>query len=570
MALGAQRRGWMSGQELHLRSRRTPRRTNRRTDGVSDVSTAVEAMSADELRTFVLDALRRLEDEPRAQLEDVLLQRAARGTTGWRPSVPSQTIVGEIERFVEATRHVGHADPTDVDKYLRQGVKASLAGDQPAARSILGALLASIAEAGVDLGQHEIVDEVLTVNMRDCAARYIVAVYCTTLPDDRADAVFKAMGTVDGLAYLSEPIAAMEGVAVDPLPQLTQFLPRWIERLERESIPAGEWETDRDRWLREAVARSEGLAGLDRLAHSSRQPEAVRAWCDAVVDEGDWSRALHAYEEAAELVTSAGWLGEFLDGVALAAQRLGRADTSKRFESAWRGAPSLGRLLRWLGADKASAATLKKRARSALKQCPTKSARLRGILHLIAGEVEPAAKLLGAAPGLGWSSEDHPGHLLFPAFVWLLNGAPNGSLRGGLPLAIDRPPATDFHNFEVVDRYDDAGSGQPEKPRLSTPSLVQVMQQAAISKGLTQEDRVVMRAALRTAATARVDGVLIEKRRRHYQHAAMLVGCCVDLADGRRATIGSGSGWVAALRQRTSRFPAFQEALRQALAQVKT
>lgn len=31
-----------------------------------------------------------------------------------------------------------------------------------------------------------------------------------------------------------------------------------------------------------------------------------------------------------------------------------------------------------------------------------------------------AAKLLAAAPGLGWSAGYHPGHLLFPLFVSLL------------------------------------------------------------------------------------------------------------------------------------------------------
>jgi hypothetical protein len=548
-----------------LRRRQSPS-PSRRADGESEVSSAVEAMSAEELRAFVLDALGRLEDAPRARLEDALLRRAARGTKGWRPRVPSQTVVGEIERFVEDARHVGEADPSDVDEYLRQGVKASLAGDHTAARSILGALLPSIAEAEIDLGQDEIVDEVLTVSLRDCAARYVVAVYCTTLPNGRADAVFEAMNAV-GLAYLRDPIASMEGVAGDPLPELTQFLPQWLERLEREPMAGGEWETDRDRWLREAVARSEGFAGLQRLAHSSRRPAAARAWCDAVVQEGDWSRALHAYEKAAKLVTSASWLGEFLDGAALAAQQLGRADTPKRFESAWQSAPSLVRLLRWLGADTPSSATLKKRALSALRQCPTKSARLIGILHLMAGEIEPAAKQLATAPGLGWSSEDHPGHLLFPAFVWLLDGAPNGSLCGRLALLIDRPPTSDFYSFEVDDREADAGPDQPAKPRLSTSSLVQVMQHAVVRKGLTQKDRVVIRSALRSAATARVDGVLREKRRRHYAHAAMLVGCCVEVDDAPKIMISSG--WVAELRQRTSRFPAFQEALRQALAQVK-
>ena len=214
---------------------RAPRRPSNRLDGVSDVSTALEAMSADELRSFVLHALGRLEDEPRARLEDTLLQRAALGTTGWRPSVPSKTVIGEIERFVEAARRVGRADPSNMDEYLHAGVKASLAGNQPAACSILGSLLVPIAEAEIDLGQHEIVDEVLTVDIHDCTRRYVAAVYCTSSLENRADAVFEAMCMVQGIAYLSEPIAAMEAVAINELPDLAQFLPRWIERLERES-----------------------------------------------------------------------------------------------------------------------------------------------------------------------------------------------------------------------------------------------------------------------------------------------------------------------------------------------
>jgi hypothetical protein len=525
-------------------------------------------MSADELRSFVLHALGRLEDGPRARLEDTLLQRAALGTTGWRPSVPSTTVIGEIERFVEAARRVGHADPSDVDEYLRAGVKASLAGDQPAARSILGSLRVPIAEAEIDLGQHEIVDEVLTVGTHDCTRRYVAAVYCTSSLEKRADAVFEAMSVVQGIACLSEPIAAMEEVAIDELPNLAQFLPRWIERLERESVPRSDWETDRDRWLREAVARSEGLAGLERLARSSRRPEAARAWCDAVIERGDWSRALSTYEEAAKLVKSAHWLGEFLDGAAIAAEQLGQADFSKRLEAAWRGAPSLERLLRWLGSDEPNAATLMKRTTSALKPCPTKSARLEGVLYLLTGEVESAARLLGTAPGLGWSSEDHPGHVLFPAFAWVLGGAPNGSLRGEFARAIDRPPATNFHAVDSSGR--DEETDEPDQtgtPSLSTPSLLRIMQQASLRERLTQPDRVAMQAALRAAAIARVEGVLREKRRRHYEHAAMLVGCCVEVDDARELAIGSG--WIAALRRRTSRFPAFQAALRRALAIAK-
>jgi len=50
-----------------------------------DLDDAVDAMSAEDLRAFVRDALERLDDEPRADLTDRLVTRAARGTSGWRP-----------------------------------------------------------------------------------------------------------------------------------------------------------------------------------------------------------------------------------------------------------------------------------------------------------------------------------------------------------------------------------------------------------------------------------------------------------------------------------------------------
>ena len=46
-----------------------------------DLDSALEALTADELRAFVRDALERLDDEPRGQLVDSLVARAAKGTS---------------------------------------------------------------------------------------------------------------------------------------------------------------------------------------------------------------------------------------------------------------------------------------------------------------------------------------------------------------------------------------------------------------------------------------------------------------------------------------------------------
>jgi hypothetical protein len=71
---------------------------------------------------------------------------------------------------------------------------------------------------------------------------------------------------------------------------------------------------------------------------------------------------LSANEESADIVADKKYSqGEFLDGAALAAQELGRKDLPKYLETAWRKAPGMLRLRRWLGSSK-NKGVLKKRA----------------------------------------------------------------------------------------------------------------------------------------------------------------------------------------------------------------
>jgi len=106
-----------------MRYRRRPRRSlGPFTE--SDLDGALDSMTAEELRSFVRDALEHLDDGPRRELEDALLLRAARGSSGWTPSAPSQRIVAEVGRFAEAACRIGYADPREVDDCLRRGAKA--------------------------------------------------------------------------------------------------------------------------------------------------------------------------------------------------------------------------------------------------------------------------------------------------------------------------------------------------------------------------------------------------------------------------------------------------------------
>jgi hypothetical protein len=512
-------------------------------------------MTAPELRAFVHAVLDELEDEQRAGVIDSLMARAARGDAGWKPNRPSPRIVDNARSFADAARRVGYADPDDVSEHLRQGTKAFLAGDHASARAVFQALLPPIAVAEIDLGQHELVEEVLGIDAHACVAQYVTSVYTTTPLAKRAEAVQNAIEQVEGVCTLLNPIKEMEDVSAGALPDLSAFLPLWAKRLGRRRPSKDDWETNHERWFREAVFRLDGVDGLERIARKTKRPQSCLAWCEALADRGDWAGALRAYDASAALVGQSHWRDELLDGAALSAQQLGRSDVSKRLEAAWRAAPTLTRLLRWLEADGRAATVLRAKAKKVLARCPRTAGRQLGLLRVLMGDLRAAADLLSKAPGLGWSSEDHPGHVLFPLFAVLLaNGTPrkvSDTLLADLESTCRDP--LDALSADDIER----------RPKLASPSIVALIEAGLSSLSMGEADRDAMLAAMRVAAEKRVEGILGHSRRRHYGHAAMLAASCLALASANRRE--DVSTWLADLRQTYKRRHAFREELRRAL-----
>lgn len=512
-------------------------------------------MTAPELRSFVRTICDGLDDDQRNTITDSLVARATQGHAGRKPSRPSARVVDEVCVFADAARRVAHADPDEVSDYLRQGTRAFLAGDHASARAVFEALLLPIAQGDINLGQHEMVEEVLNVDLHVTVAQYVTSVYTTTPLGGRANAVYTAITHVEGVTSQANPIADMEGVSAGALPDLGQFLPQWVKRLERVRPAKDDWDATPERWLREAVFRLEGVEGLERIARKTKRPQACLAWCEALAERGDWPAALRAYDDAARLVGKSPWRGELLDGSALSAQQLGRSDVALRLEAAWVGAPSLLRLVRWLAASGPPSLTLVTKAGRALKRRPKTDGRQLGFLRVLSGDLSGAAKLLADAPGLGWSSADHPGHLLFTAFAILL--AQGGSQKIG-PTLLANLESTCSDPLEMLGR-----NGTEMKPALATPSVGALIEGLHSTLAIDSPDRDAMLDAMRVAAEKRVEGILGQSRRRHYGHAAVLVACCLALAseDKQKAT----SDWIARLRAAHSRRHAFKGELEAAL-----
>lgn len=517
----------------------------------SDLDAALATMPAEALREVVHQVLLELDDRAHARVVASLIARAARTGAGWAPAPVTDEQVAEVLAFVKAAERVGQADPSEVDEYLRRGSAAFLRKDYASAHRIFGALLPPIGEGNIDLGQHELVDEVLGADVAECATQYVVSAYMLAPVAERAEAVRNAIDRVHGVAHFWEPLRELERVAVEPLPDLASFLPRWRTLIASNLATkrTSDWGTEEDRWLREVVQRLEGAEGLAKVARTTKRAEDFRAWCKSLVEAKDWPAALKAFGEAADLVTDKDYArGEFLDGAALAAQSLERKDLASHFERAWRASPSMSRLRRWLGSASTKAA-LGKRVGEALEACPRQAARQRALLHLLSHDFAAAAQLLASAPGLGWSNGEHPGHLLFPLFAQLL-GASRTPARRDLDPMLHR--AADLDELEAM-------TADPEEPRLTTPEVDALLGLAGVAAISDATSRRAVLAAMKKAAESRVAGVTEQKRRRHYGHAAELVATCVacDKTDETRR-------WAAALQAEYKRFPALRDELERA------
>jgi tetratricopeptide (TPR) repeat protein len=493
-------------------------------------------MNADELRSLISEMLPWFDEALQARFANALVDRAARNASGWVPKGPTDAVVREIEAFAEAAKRVGHADRSDVDAYLRDGTNAFLGKNYAAAFQVFRSLLIPIGNVDIDLGQHEMLDEVLGVDTAVCAAQYVVSMYMTSTPKNRGKAVLSAIDEMRGIGHFWEPLRELERVAIEPLPDLDDFLVQWTalveERVQKDR--KNDWDSDEDRWLREVVQRTQGPEGLAEVARASKRADDLRAWCRALVEAGDWKGALAAYDEAAELVSDKEYArGDFLDGAALAAQELKRKDLPARLERAWREAPSMVRLRRWLGSSNTRKVLLG-RVSEALAAVPKHTHRQRALLHVLGGNFTEAAKLLASAKGLGWSSGDHPGHLLFPPFI---------SLLGGIELPDE--PARDYDELSLLSDRDE--------PRLATPEVADLIRFGGIQAPTEPATRAAVIRSMRTAAEKRIAGVTENKRRRHYGHAASLALACAQVDDSTM-----GTKWLEDISDEYRRYPALQ------------
>ncbi len=429
----------------------------------------LNALSADRLRTILLDHASRLPAIERVGLLTLFDQPSGSGTTSatGRSDEPGDaTLLADVEAFIadiatgvyvdgwgydpDYRDHRAFGDETwtySLDRLVERAGQAMLAGDAATAREAYRQLFAAM-EDEYDEGGFPgagTPEELVDTDLGEAKHRYLRAVWDSEPVATRAAALLAA---VEDTAYLggSPSLAALEATRREPLADLDPVLPDLIARLA--AVPAGfGYGTQARRLLAEATERRGGVDGLADLARSpgDHQADAYRDLIDALVRGGRLDQALQATAEALDRLDVE---GRVVASIAerralLGAAREDDAVVLTARQAAWRADPTLGALLHLV--DTATAlgcrdATLAEEAGHAAAGLLAGRPGLAAGLLLLAGRTDDAVRLATPTDEGPWDRGHGPSAVVV---AFLLVGASD---------AIDHDSWRDSLLLELLDR----------------------------------------------------------------------------------------------------------------------
>ncbi len=267
-----------------------------------DANSALGALGDEDLRNIILDIIPWLDLKLRTRLFDNIVECAARKSAGWTPAaLDTNAELAKLDSYLEEVTNAGYADPEIVDDFLRKGKSAFFHREYDTSAQIFRKLLIPIVETEFDMEYHETPDEVLGVDLADCANQFMVAVYVTSSLEKRVLAVYEVIQDVGSIGFFREPLSQIEKTATEELPQFDEFVSSWRAFLDEQFAVKRDNHFYRytDNWRREAALRLDGPDGLAKIARSSNRVDDFREWCRSLINAGEWHAALSAFEEAA-------------------------------------------------------------------------------------------------------------------------------------------------------------------------------------------------------------------------------------------------------------------------------
>ncbi|MEW5900734.1 MAG: hypothetical protein AB1715_04645 [Acidobacteriota bacterium] len=417
-------------------------------------------------------------------------------------------------------------------------------GNYPLARRAFESLLA-IYEEGVEEGKFSGYDhdEMIETDADEAKLKYFRCVYLTEPPAQRPKAIWNAISKYSFYAR-DLNIHGLINVDLEELPQLEDFGQRWLEFLRKQrvdSLSAG--------LLKEAVRLFQGVTGLERLATEDglKYPSAFIDWLEALKKEHKYEDMIRAALLGLERLPARLQIrSRIADSLREAAVHLKRKDLIDRaLREALRAAPCLERLLDALdnsgNREKQKAILDETLALIETLQKKKGGSRtwegdrlpdfwesdVRGDLglqcHLLKGDYESAAVLLGKSKPLGWSSGEDPGALGVPFFLlakWNQGKKLTANLSSLWNGATDPALTISWENDEWNGDEDRAGNRAPAKPGSRFRKYLEGVLKEMPLQAAAKEEYFVLAEKI---ALKRIEAIVGNKRRKSYWKAAELL-----------------------------------------------
>lgn len=408
-----------------------------------------------------------------------------------------------------------------------------------------------------------------TTDVLEALARHLRLVYETTPAATRASALGAAWSA---LPWSPEPlsVAHIAGTRPDPLPEVADFLPAWIDHL----VDGADGPPVRERVRLLAEAAHLHL-GLDTLADLARRPGPhqggiSRIRVDALTAAGRPADAAEAAREAVALPDlEPGLLAELHDRLADTCIVMGDLPGAIRArQDAWHTKRSRDRLIAMV--DDARAAQLLEdvlevetaRVLDAATRAGAGPDRLGCELLLLAGVLDPAVAALSGSEPLGWSRPTHPGPVVLPCLWAAATAVPREGLLSATYTAIDALDDTDGHEQlfrrEPPDDHPWATGGMiaPDRER---PTLTSLLTEALTTRLVTASQSTDLIDIAQRIVDDRIDAIVSKKHRSAYARAAVLALAHAEALAAR--SLQQANTYVAAVRARYPRHVAFRQEL---------
>ncbi len=398
----------------------------------------LEALTADELRSVLLDHAARLPAADRVAFLAIFISRS---THAHPADASDPDLVGDVESFIadiadgayvdgwgydrDYRDHRAFGDETwtvEMDHLFDRSGSAFLAGDVAAAREAYRGLLEALGgeydEGGFPgAGTPE---ELLRSDIGEAKNRYLRATWEAEPVVSRAAALLQV---VEALVYVGdEPsLAALNATRRSELPGLDAVLPDLIAALRAVDPAVFPFGRQARQLLAEATERHRGVDGLAELARApgTARPDAYCDWVDGLARTGRLGESEQAALEALQQLES---YGRVQAGIAerLALLSAARDDGAALLDArvaAWRADPTVARLVNLVDVatalDRRAEVVAAEAGRADADPLAARPALAASVL-LLAGRVGPATGLLVGADPVGWSHGCHPGPVVVP------------------------------------------------------------------------------------------------------------------------------------------------------------